>query len=60
VTDFPSAKQSDQDRFQAFYSQMRAQGIYLAPSGFECTFTSFAHKDQDFEKTLEAARHVEL
>jgi glutamate-1-semialdehyde 2,1-aminomutase len=60
VTDFPSAKQSDQDRFQAFYSQMRAQGIYLAPSGFECTFTSFAHTDQDFEKTLEAARHVEL
>jgi len=60
VTDFSSAKRSDQDRFQAFYTQMRAQGIYLAPSGFECTFTSFAHTDQDFDRTLAAARNVEL
>ena len=60
VIDFASAKQSDQDRFQSFYTQMRSQGIYLAPSGFECTFTSFAHSDQDFEKTLQAARKVEF
>ncbi len=60
VTDFASAKASDQDRFQRFYTHMRRAGIYLAPSGFECTFTSFAHSDQDFEKTLEAARRFEV
>lgn len=37
---------------------MREQGIYLAPSGFECTFTSFAHSDEDLARTLEAADKV--
>jgi glutamate-1-semialdehyde 2,1-aminomutase len=34
---------------------MRKQGVYLAPSGFECSFTSFAHSDEDLARTLEAA-----
>ena len=58
VVDFPSAQTADSKAFVSFYQQMRAQGIYLAPSGFECAFTSFAHSEQDFERTLEAARKV--
>ena len=58
VTDFDSAKTSDQRLFQSFYTQMREQGIYLAPSGFECTFTSFAHTEEDYRSTLEAAEKV--
>jgi glutamate-1-semialdehyde 2,1-aminomutase len=58
VTDFESAKGSDQTLFQSYYSQMRQQGIYLAPSNFECTFTSFAHTREDLEKTLHAASNV--
>ncbi len=58
VTDFPSAQKSDQKLFTTYYQQMRKQGIYLAPSGFECSFISFAHTDQDFDKTLEAASRV--
>jgi len=58
VTDFESAKRSDQTLFQSYYSQMRQQGIYLAPSNFEGTFTSFAHTEEDFERTLEAASNL--
>ena len=60
VTDFPSAQTADSKAFVSFYQQMRAQGIYLAPSGFECAFTSFAHSEQDYERTLEAARKVDF
>jgi len=58
VTDFPSAQTADSGLFVSFYQQMRQQGIYLAPSGFECAFTSFAHSDEDLERTLDAARRV--
>ena len=58
VTDFPSAQTSDSSMFVTFYQQMREQGIYLAPSGFECAFTSFAHSEQDLERTLDAARKL--
>lgn len=56
VTDFPSAQKGDAALFSSFYRQMREQGVYLAPSAFECAFTSFAHSDQDLERTLNAAR----
>ncbi|RQD56224.1 MAG: glutamate-1-semialdehyde-2,1-aminomutase [Desulfonatronovibrio sp. MSAO_Bac4] len=60
VHDFDSAKKSDQDLFKKFYNQMRDQGIYLAPSGFECAFNSFAHGSDEWEKTLEAARKLKF
>lgn len=56
VTDFLSAQKGDAALFSSFYRQMREQGVYLAPSAFECAFTSFAHSDQDLERTLNAAR----
>ncbi len=58
VTDFVSSQKSDQKLFGTYYRHMRGQGIYLAPSGFECTFTSFAHSDEDLTRTLEAADKV--
>ncbi|MFO7816147.1 MAG: glutamate-1-semialdehyde 2,1-aminomutase [Thermodesulfobacteriota bacterium] len=58
VSDFASAQKSDGSLFKSFYKQMREQGIYIAPSGFECTFNSFAHSSEDWEKTLEAVRNV--
>jgi glutamate-1-semialdehyde 2,1-aminomutase len=58
VKDFETAKTVDTESFAHFYRHMRSQGIYLAPSSFECTFTSFAHTERDFEQTLEAARKV--
>ncbi len=60
VTDFASAKKSSQELFKNFYNQMRNQGIYFAPSGFECAFNSFAHGPAEWEKTLEAASKVKF
>lgn len=60
VTNMIESGKADADAYAAYWQQMLAQGVYLAPAGFECAFTSFAHSDEDFEKTLEAARKVEF
>ncbi|WP_027185507.1 glutamate-1-semialdehyde 2,1-aminomutase [Desulfovibrio inopinatus] len=60
VTNFETAKTTDTNLFTKFYGQMREFGVNLAPSGYECAFTSFAHTDEDFEKTLEAVRKVQF
>ena len=56
VTDWPSAAKSDTERYARFFRSMLEEGIYLAPSQFECAFVSFAHSDADIERTIEAAR----
>lgn len=60
VTDFEAVKRTDTTIFTKFYKQMRAKGIYLAPAPFETGMTSFAHTEQDFAATLDAARALEL
>lgn len=60
VTDFASASRADARTYASFFRQMRLAGIALAPSAFECAFTSFAHTEEDFEKTLDAARMVQF
>jgi len=60
VTNMVESGQCDADAYASYWQQMLCNGIYLAPAGFECAFTSFAHTDEDFEKTLEAARKVEF
>ena len=60
VTDFASAMAADGERFKSFYRHMRAHGVNLAPSGYECAFTSFAHTEDDYGRFLEAARSAEL
>lgn len=60
VLDFEVVKRASTTLFTKFYQQMRAQGIYLAPAAFETGMTSFAHSEQDFDKTLAAARKVTL
>ena len=56
VTDFGAAKQAHEGRFRRFFASMLEQGIYLAPSPFECGFSSLAHRHADVEATLDAAR----
>ena len=60
VTNFEDAKKTDAARYASFYNQMREAGIILAPSAYECAFTSFAHSDDDFARTLDAARAAKL
>ena len=60
VTQFEHAKACDGKLYASFYQQMRAQGIYLASLGLEAAMVSFAHTDEQFEKTLDAARNVKF
>lgn len=55
VTDWSSAARSDKERYARFFRAMLEEGIYLAPSQFECAFLSFAHSDTDVDRTIEAA-----
>jgi len=60
VTNMIESSKCNSDAYAAYWKQMHAQGIYLAPAGFECAFTCFAHTDEDFEKTIAAAKKVEF
>ena len=56
VRSFTEAAKSNEERFRRFYSSMLDQGIYLAPSPYECGFASLAHRPADIDAALEAAR----
>jgi glutamate-1-semialdehyde 2,1-aminomutase len=58
VTDFDSAKKSDQGLFRSFYAGMLGQGIYLAPSAFEAWFVSAAHDRGSIQKTIQCAERT--
>jgi len=55
VTDFETAKASNQDLFKRYYKRMLEQGIYLAPSPFEASFVSTAHSQDIIQKTIACA-----
>ncbi len=55
VTNFAQACACDTERFKRFFHLMLEEGIYLAPSAFEASFTSFAHSEADIDATLAAA-----
>ena len=56
VTDFDSAKTSDNEKFTKYFNAMLENGIYLPPSQFEACFVSIAHSKNDLDKTIEAVR----
>lgn len=60
VTDFASVKEADSAIYTSYYKQMRAQGIYVAPSAFEAAMVSFAHTDADLEAMLAAAKALKF
>lgn len=55
VTDFETAKASDENQFKKYFRSMLDQGIYFAPSPYEATFLSTAHKEETVRKTIECA-----
>jgi glutamate-1-semialdehyde 2,1-aminomutase len=54
VFDLTSAAKSDTSLYGRYFREMLSNGVYLAPSQFEAAFLSFAHGDEDIEKTLHA------
>ena len=53
---FADVMQADRDRFNRFFHEMLARGVYLAPSAYEAGFVSAAHGEGEIEETLAAAR----
>ena len=60
VTDYISALTANTTLYASYYSQMRAQGIYIAPSQFEAMFVSAAHSNDDIENTINAIKNVKI
>lgn len=54
VTSFDDAMSSDTEKYAKYFRNMLEQGIYLAPAQFEGMFVSYAHTDDDIEKTIAA------
>jgi len=54
VRNFDDAQQSDTDRYGALFRHLLAQGVYLAPSQFECLFVSLAHGGDEIDRTIHA------
>jgi glutamate-1-semialdehyde 2,1-aminomutase len=57
VTDLATAQASDTKRFQRFFQEMLAQGVYLPPSQFEAWFLSLAHSPEDLDRVVTALSH---
>ncbi len=54
VNSYGIAKNSDAGKFKRMFDQLLKKGIYVPPSQFETQFISFAHDDNDLQKTMDA------
>jgi glutamate-1-semialdehyde 2,1-aminomutase len=55
VVDWNTAKKANTEMYGRFFRAMLTEGVYLAPSQFECAFVSIMHSQELIEKTVEAA-----
>jgi len=51
---YQEVKRCDTQMYARYFRYMLAEGIYLAPSQFECGFVSLAHSPEDIERTINA------
>lgn len=58
IRHFSQVASANIDRFRHFFHAMLDRDIYLAPSAFEAAFVSSAHGEEEFARTLEAAREA--
>jgi glutamate-1-semialdehyde 2,1-aminomutase len=54
VTNFSQASNCDFELFKKFYKSMIRQGVYFAPSAYECGFLSAAHTKNELDQTINA------
>ena len=54
VRDMTSARTSDLGMFDMLFRALLEKGVFIAPSQFETCFLSYAHADDDIDKTIEA------
>ncbi|MDE1843455.1 MAG: glutamate-1-semialdehyde 2,1-aminomutase, partial [Thaumarchaeota archaeon] len=54
VVDYTSAKKSDMKMFKKLFETLLKNGVFIAPSQFETVFLSYAHSNEDLNKTIYA------
>ncbi len=55
VASVEDARRADKERYARFFRRMLERGILLPPSAFESCFLSDAHREEEIDRTLEAA-----
>lgn len=58
VTGWDTARTCDTERYGRFFRAMLNEGVYLAPSQFECVFVGVMHTDGLIERTIDAAQRA--
>ena len=58
IANYADAQQADHPRYAKWFHAMLAEGIYVAPSGYETMFPGLAHTDESIEITASAARRA--
>lgn len=56
VRNYDDALSSDTEKYARLFSYLIDRGIYIAPSQFEAMFVSYAHSDEDIERTADIIR----
>lgn len=54
IRNYADALSCDKAKYMRFFHKMLSSGVFLPPSQFETNFISFAHSDEDIERTIEA------
>lgn len=58
VTDYRTALKSNAEFFLKFQRELLKRGVFLPPSQYECNFVSYAHGEDEIEKTLHKVEEV--
>lgn len=56
VSSFDEAMTSDTGKYATYFKAMLGNGLYIAPSQYECLFISMAHTEKDLEKLIKGNR----
>ncbi len=56
VASFEEAMTADTEKYASYFKQAVENGLYIAPSQFECLFISMAHSERDLEKLIKGNR----
>ena len=60
IESFDAVMKTDQTKYARYFRLALEANDYLAPSQFEAAFISYAHSDEDIEKTIEASYQAML
>jgi glutamate-1-semialdehyde 2,1-aminomutase len=58
VIDATSAKTADTELFTKYYNSLLNEGVFMAPSQFECCFLSNRHSKLDIDNTMTAVENA--